>query len=791
MNTKNGDRLLCPRPQSNPSPHRTGRGQSGLSPFFSRRAALALALFAPTLLLADAGVLIPSTLKQPDPKVLTLDEMSIRVTLDNGHAKVNITEIFANHTSQILEGNWVFALPGRSVVSDFAVWDDTTRIPGVILERKRAEELYQDIRMQALDPGLLQMGERDADEARRSSIFSAHVVPIPPYSTKRVEVEYQERLEFQNGEAFFTIPLRPDAYKVQAAGKFSISLDLKSAHALRDVQFPAKTFPVQITNRTNKGLTASFQAQNIAFSEDFSLRYSLDARRDSLEVLTYRDGSGPGFFEASALMALPTAQAQDAPRSVVALFDTSLSMQWEKLERSYQALEALLKSLKATDQFNLLLYNDKISAFAPALSAASTENIEKALAFVKSSNLRGGTNTEAALTAALAQPYTGDPYLVLLSDLGSTRGTLSNGKLAQSYTTMWTALPEARRPRTYVFAVGDDANIPLAKLLARNNGVLEQVRSTEPIDFKLKAFLSKIGKRPVDNLQLGLNPSAPFDLVYPIEENVFPGSVQTWVGQYKQPGVNATFTVRQTRQTATLPSQSTDHPELPREWAQARVNALLEKIDRDGEDAASIDEIIKLSRKYKFVTPYTSFLAAPRALLRPRLIRPGDPVLRVKTDESISSVVALFPFGDVKKLRYLSGEDTWQTRFLAPKDMADGTYKVRLLLRDKQGRVYEESKTFVIASQPPVVRVKLDHAQVHRGETVQLKVSASDTTRTIVARMYGATPVNLHWNPQAAANLGELTVPPSLPAGRYKLTVTAEDFAHNIGSQEVNLDVLP
>ena len=28
-------------------------------------------------------------------------------------------------------------------------------------------------------------------------------------------------------------------------------------------------------------------------------------------------------------------------------------------------------------------------------------------------------------------------------------------------------------------------------------------------------------------------------------------------------------------------------------------------------------------------------------------------------------------------------------------------------------------------------------------------------------------------------------------AGRYKLTVTAEDFAHNIGSREVEIEILP
>src|SRR5882724_3953125 len=167
----------------------------------------------------DAGVLIPSTAKQPDPKVLTLDEMSIAIVIDNGNAKVKVQQIFANHTGAPIEGNYVFALPGRALISDFAIWDDATRIPGVILERKRAEEIYNDIRAQALDPGLLQMGERDADEARRSSIFSARIVPIPAYGTKRLEIEYQERLQVEQGQAFFEIPLRPDAYKAQSAGR--------------------------------------------------------------------------------------------------------------------------------------------------------------------------------------------------------------------------------------------------------------------------------------------------------------------------------------------------------------------------------------------------------------------------------------------------------------------------------------------------------------------------------------------------------------------------------------------
>ena len=130
--------------------------------------------------------------------------------------------------------------------------------------------------------------------------------------------------------------------------------------------------------------------------------------------------------------------------------------------------------------------------------------------------------------------------------------------------------------------------------------------------------LRKIGRRPLEQMSLNAQPAANLQFVYSLEQSTFPGSMQWWVGQYKQPG-QATFTMQarrentpmQLRTTVNLPLNATDHPHLPRAWAKARVDALLEKIDREGEDRATIDEIIRLARKYKFVTPYTSFLAAP------------------------------------------------------------------------------------------------------------------------------------------------------------------------------------
>jgi Ca-activated chloride channel family protein len=774
----------------------------------------------------EAGVLIPSNLEHPDPKVLSLEEMHLDIRIDNADARVSLRQVFASHHPAVLEGNYLFALPARAAVSDFAVWDGVTRIPGVILERKRAEEIYRELKWQAIDPGLLQMGERSQEEARRTAVFSARIVPIPGFGAKRLEMEYHERIPVEKMQSYFAVPLRPDAYQAQTAAYLTIRFELQSAHALGDFQVAGQTYPLQITERTAHLVRGTLEGRAVTFAEDFAVKYAFqDARTDSLKVLTYRSRrpeppaptetspepstEEPGYFQASALFAAgppPRGSASagegDVPgRTVIILFDTSLSMQWEKLERSFRALEALLRSLAPADRFNLLLYNTERTWFREQPVAAEPTTVEAALEFVRQSGLRGGTDLERALSAALGPAGNGgkDRYVVLLGDGNATRGTVHSARLASWYAAKLKALPEGLRPRTYLFAVGDDANLPLLRMLRGETGWLEWVRSTEPIDFKLASFLDKMGRNPLAQLRLTATPAANFDLIYPLEEVVFAGSEGAWVGLYKQPARATEFKVHgvrdgsalELRAKASLPAEDLEHPGLPRTWAKARVDALLAKIERDGEDRATVDEIIRLARKYKFVTPYTSFLAAPRALLRPRVIRPGDPVLRVRTDSSIRSVVALFPFGLIKKLRYLAHEDIWQTRFLAPPHMADGTYPVRLILRDRAGHVYREAKSFVIASQPPVVRVNLEKPKVRRGEALRLRVRASEKTRTIVARMYGVPPVYLAWNHKMGVNTGELFIPPDLPAGPYRIFVTAEDIAHNVGRGEVTVEVLP
>lgn len=767
----------------------------------------------PIACFADIGVLIPGDSEEPDSAVLTLDEARIQIRLDHQYARIRILQIFGNHTNRIQEGKFVFAIPGDAAISDFAVWDGVVRIPGVILERKRASEIYEQLRIQEIDPGLLQQEEQAEEGQRMANIFSARIVPIPAYGTKRLEMEYTQRIPVEGMKSFFSFPLKPDLYRSQTVGNLSLSLEILSDAPVSNFQLLSAAYPLQYTTRSSQQIAGTFAGKNVSLTENFAFTYELEPPGSMLSFLPFRGseralrgGAQPvtafqapasqktenGYFWLSALLKESQQKQERAPRSFVILVDTSSSMRWEKLERAYEALEYFLQRLSEQDEFLLILFHQETKSHAPAPVIASKENTAKALAFFKSQYLMGGTDLQNALNTAfhhggkLRNP---ERYLITITDGNPTLTQLQSKKLMDLF--------QKQNPgfRAFSFGIGADANRTLLSEFAeRSNGHFDWATENEDLTFKLEAFFAKVGQYPITNLTVRTSQPELIDQVYPAEPvRAYNGSAMDWFGRYKSPSKNVSFTVTGEKlsleKSVDLPEQATEHDFIPRGWARRRVDALLRKIELEGEDPALIDEIIALAKKYKFVTPYTSFLAAPRSLLRPRLIRPGDPLLRIKTDADIVAVTAIFPFGLVKDLQYLSQEDVWQTRFLVPKTMKDGTYHCRIVLRDKQGNQYQEKKSFVVDSRPPVFRARWE-GRFQPGRQVKIIIAADQDTRYLYARLNVLPPVRIQWSKQENASVGFMTLPEDLPPGVYDLQIFAEDFAHNQTRWSKKVEVL-
>ena len=759
---------------------------------------------------AQSGVLIPSTSSKPDPNTLSLQVMSVDVLVDNQHARVKVMQIFDSHSSQILEGKYLFALPQAASIFDFAVWDSDVRIPGVMMEKRRANKAYSEIKQQQIDPGLLQQD----DEHEGRSAFSAKVFPIPAYGTKRVEIEYTEVLPVEQLTSHFTFPLKPSFGDAQRVEEFNLHVHVLSDYPISPIN--RQEYPLTVTKSEPNEFEADFHASGLELKQDFSFDYRLDVPETTLAFTTYRapeqisayDLRDPsvaeqkpgGFFEARAIFNQRAgANTQTTrPRNVILLLDTSLSMYGEKLNRAVEALNYFLNSLSPPDHFDIILFNEETYTFSPVPLPATADNVERALDFIRNSMLGSGSDLRKVLAKAveLAPQFPpGERSVVLVSDANPTLGTRNLKRILQTIRTN----NGVNSTRVFALGLGSDVNGSLLEELAKTgHGYFARARETEDITTALRIFFEHVGNTSIENFQLTSNDMRNLYEIYASDDFGFDGSSLAFVGRYRTPSPRMAMTVTGQFGTETikvsrdveLPELADIHSHLPRVWARARVDALLREMDLNGEREDYIAEIIRLSQKYRFVTPYTAFIAAPRALLRPRLIQPGDPVLRVKTDESINSVFAVFPFGETLPLNFLQSEGVWEVRFLAPAWLPDGTYRCRLLMTDKNGNGYQETKSFVIDSHAPKLGIKISDKPIKAGDELIVKVSADSDTVRLFARIYGAQPVRLAWSDQDHTNVGNLHVPANLAAGRYLLIVSAEDAAHNQSTAEVPIEVM-
>lgn len=775
---------------------------------------------------ADSGVLIATDVGSQDDNVLSLDRMDVDVKIDNQHSYVTVKQVFASHVQRVLEGQYIFDLPPRSTVADFAVWDGLTRIPAVIMEKRRAEEVYEQIKNpQQIDPGLLTQD----DEKGAATAFNVKVTPIPGYGTKRLELEYTEMLPVDGLTVSFVFPFKPSAGRRQRVKELSIRVRILNDLPIEAFEQISKAYPLKAQTPSEHEIVAEYSGENIDLSEDLAFRYSLRADSSTIAFLAYRapervsaydlrdpalaEKEPDGYFQATAIYNQTGRSASERiagsgrdavpPREVTILLDNSLSMHGEKIVRAYEAIDFFLHKLRPQDSFNLILFNESPQSFSKEPVAGVPENVERALAFVREAPVEGGTSLLAALRVAIEQVSKSaskkknlNRSIVLITDANPTLGSVQLKPIVDEFDRL-NRSTTSPLVRLYGFGIGGDVRQTLlAELVKKCQGYYVQYRETEDLSLSLGFFFEKVGELGVTNI--GLEASNNFyNVYYDPNARSFDGSSFSLVGRYHRPGdelikIHGLYegSRLELKREVTLPEFDNLHDHLPRIWARARVDALLREIDLNGEREDLISEIIRLSQKYKFVTPYTAFIAAPRALLRPRLIQPGDPVIRVKTDPSVVSVTAVLPFGLVLPLTYLKSEQVWEGRFLAPKNTPDGLYKCRLILTDRKGVGYDEEKSFVIDSHPPSLRVSVDRNRARGSETIAISVDADPDTCNLTARLYGAQPVRLRWNAESKMSKGSIQVPSGLAPGKYSLIVSAEDFAHNNSQAEVEIEVV-
>jgi len=301
------------------------------------------------------------------------------------------------------------------------------------------------------------------------------------------------------------------------------------------------------------------------------------------------------------------------------------------------------------------------------------------------------------------------------------------------------------------------------------------------------------------------------------------------LGRYRIPGsgrVRVTGLVgageaRELTLDVTLPAAEERFAYVEKLWATRRVEGLQELIALNGEKEELVQEVTRLGIVYNLVTPYTTFLAVPESLqtaevkelirqgkrgydrrlidsmegirLSQTALPPGDPVLTLAAPADARKVVAYFPFGLVKRLRWEPIRGHWSVRFLVPRDVPDGIYVIRVAIHHRDGAIEWKEVEYIIDGTAPEMVASVP-TTARAGELLPLEVDPFEQVRQVYAWLpgLGKERLPLLLDPDTGRYAGLLPLPADLPAGRtITVRIVVRDLARNRLQSDYAVTIVP
>ena len=564
-------------------------------------------VFVPnTHALAD-GIIVPiNPPVEPYPNPVPLSQLVIRyhhvdVTIQDQVAVTHVDQVFYNPNDWTVEGVYVFPIPVNAVVTNFVLWVDGEPIQGEILNADAAREWYEEIVQEMRDPALLEYAGRGA--------VKMSIYPIPPQGERRIELEYSETLQKDNGLVRYQYPLNTEKFSLQPIEDVSISVNVSSSDPVRAMYSPSHR--VDVVRTDDFHLHAGYEQSNVLPDKDFVLLYSV-GDGTGLHLLTYKEGElDDGFFLLFLAPGLDV-HTEQVSKDVILVLDRSGSMDGEKFQQAQTALKYILTHLNEGDRFNVIAFSTSLEMYAPRLQAASAAG--DASKWVEGLGAAGSTDINRALLEAASLADAERPtYLIFLTDGLATEGVVDNDDILRNF-----ANAAKENIRLFAFGVGYDVDTYLLDNLAQeHSGTSAYVLPGERLDEKIMDFYAKISTPVLTDLELDFGKVSVYD-VYPNPlPDLFAGSQLILVGRYRQDAVTDIVVsgfANGEKHTFLYKSQNftASHAEtldvIPKIWATRKIGYLLNLIRLNGPEQEIVDSIVSLSIRYGIVTPYTSFL---------------------------------------------------------------------------------------------------------------------------------------------------------------------------------------
>lgn len=544
-------------------------------------------------------------------QAIRIIDHDVNVMINNGFAKVEVTQRFANPNSDTVEAIYNFPLPKSASLSEMSVLSGETRLNGEVLPNQQAETIYEEQKSQGKGAGL----------AKQNSYkrLDFKVYPLSPKQEITVRFVYYQPLELDTGVGRFVYPLAEGGTEdageqfwsrnEQVDNAFSMDIQLKSAWPVDDVRAPKLEQIAQISHQDAHQWRLKIEQRNKTLNQDVVFYYRLaDNLPGRVEVIPYKAASDKeGTF---MLVLTPSVDLKPLQSGADYTFvlDVSGSME-SKLATLIKGVAQTLGKMSSSDRFRIVTFNDRAKEIIP-MTLATSDNVQRSLEQIKNLRSSGGTNLYDAVKEGL-DALNADRVnnMILVTDGVTNQGLLEPKAFAD--------LVKQYDLRIFAFVMGNNANWPLVRLIAdASGGFYAGVSNDDDIVGQVLLAKSKVTSEALHHVDLKLKGVSAYDMAGNLGKKIYRGQQVVMFGRYAKAGklkldLHAKLSGQDKSYSTefNLPEVATDNPELERLWALAKVEdiqkmAMLGVID---EEKAK-QSIQNLGVKYQIVTEETSMV---------------------------------------------------------------------------------------------------------------------------------------------------------------------------------------
>ncbi|MGE3167142.1 MAG: VIT and VWA domain-containing protein [Planctomycetota bacterium] len=543
---------------------------------------------------------------------LEIRNHDVRVVINNGFARTEVTQVFHNPAARPLEAIYSFPLPKSASLSELTVTSGELEIQGEVLAKAVARQHYEEER----DRG----GKAGLAEKNGFQDFRFHVANVDPQGDVRVRFVYYQPLEIDTSVGRYLYPLEEGntedagrSFWIQDAkvrDRFSFELELKSAWPVSEVRLPGFEQAAHVEPLSEGHYRIRIEENDTELRRDVIVYYRLaDNLPGAVEVVCYKPAKdAPGTFMAIVTPALDL-KALDAGADYVFLLDLSGSMQ-AKMQSLVGGMKRAVGALRPVDRFRIVTFATE-ARDVTGWRAATRENVNQAVTLIESLQADGSTNLFDGLRVSFGKLDDDRATSLLVITDAVTNTGIVDPKL-------FAALMKSYDIRVFGFLMGNSADVPLMRVICESTGGAHaQVSNADDLIGQIMLAKGKVTHECLHHAELKVSGVRTRDCTGESVGKVYRGQQLVLFGRYDQGGtaeltLSASLTGedKKYRTKFTLPEVDSSHPELERLWALA----LIEDLEyRESIGALPTSEargsVRDLGVAYQLVTDETSMVA--------------------------------------------------------------------------------------------------------------------------------------------------------------------------------------